>query len=377
MLTPNAQNTRQQPEATPEQLQFFNDNWIPNYAYARRTNATGTYKYTRSNALECDYIEVNKTGRLQSLIVVDYDGLDFAEWRHETAGFLPPSWVTLNPHTNTGHIVYALAKPVPLTDASRRPPVLYLAKIESGITTALEGDDRFNGRLMRNPLRHPTVWGNQTYYLKTLAEALRECGHFPKGIHQRKVITTSAIGRNVALFDLTRAWSYSAVRSFYKAPFSEWNSAVFEYARAQNLNVIANDFTRGAMSDMEVKHLARSVAGWTWQKFDQASWIKRQTALSHKAAEVRRANAAEWQAIARSKADTHSPEQIAAEVGKSVLTVARFIKDQTGGQFAQIEQRRQRVAAAAANGFTVKQIAATEQVSAKTIARDLEAIRGS
>ena len=359
-------------EPTDKQLELFDQSWIPNYAYGRKTIHSGTYKYSRNKALECDYIEANKTGRIQSLIVIDYDGITPAQWQAERVGMLEPSWVALNPYTNTGHITYALASPVPLTDASRRPPVNYLARIETGLLKILEGDPAYSKLLTKNPLRHPTVWGERRYQLKELATRLDELNALPRAGNPRRNVTTSAIGRNVALFDLTRTWGYSAVRRYYGAPYSEWRSAVFAHAWETNETVIANEFSRGGMSAQEIGHISNSVANWIWQKFDESAWIKRQTALGERSAAARKAKAAEWQAIAARGDQT--PEQIAELAQIKPERVRRYLNEINGGHGSAIEARRARVQAARAAGYTLEQIAAVERTSLATIRRDLHAL---
>ena len=103
------------------------------------------------------------------------------------------------------------------------------------------------------------------------------------------------LGRNVALFDLTRQWAYRAIRPHWDGPPGAWEADVLAYAWQHNETVIANDFTRGPLAYVEVHHLARSIARWTWRNMTRDIFHARQTALSKRgtarSAEVRRAKA--------------------------------------------------------------------------------------
>ena len=107
----------------------------------------------------------------------------------------------------------------------------------------------------------------------------------------RKTLSKSAVGRNVALFDLTRHWAYRAIRSHWGGPQGTWETDVFAYAWQRNETVIANDFTQGPLTHAEVTHLARSIARWTWRRTTRQTFRARQTALSKQGNEVRHAAA--------------------------------------------------------------------------------------
>jgi len=241
--------------------------WLPRAPLAGRAKASGYYRTTRERALTLPYIEANPAV-LRSLVVTDHDGGD-ADLQAELAGLPAPSYVALNPATRAGHIVYALHTPVVLTDAARRAPVNLLARIEHGLVSSLGGDVAYGGRITKNPQHvqdHLALWGPSTavYGLRDLAAALDRIGALPGAGKPREHVTTSAVGRNVALFDDVRRWSYRR-RGDYTSP-SEWDRDVFAWAWQHNETVIAENFTRGPLSAGEVQHLARSVSRWTWRK---------------------------------------------------------------------------------------------------------------
>ena len=108
----------------------FTDHWLPHAPLAAERKDGAYRRVSREHALQLPYIEANPLC-LQSIVVTDHDGSE-ADQVADLAGLPQPSWVTLNPHTRSGHIAYALAAPVCLTDSARRKPINLLARIEQG-----------------------------------------------------------------------------------------------------------------------------------------------------------------------------------------------------------------------------------------------------
>lgn len=260
---------------------LFPDVWLHERPRVTRAKGQPTFRVSRADALGFEYIEPNVTGQIQSLIITDRD-LPDADRIAEHRGLPVPSWVSINPHTTSGHIAYVLKDPVTLTDAARRPPVNLLARIEHGLAVVLEGDPGYTGGLTKNPTHfmHPTLWGPEEarYGLRELASALGDVGALPRSGNARKNVSRSAVGRNVALFDETRMWAYRAVSRYRGAQSSEWDRAVLQYASRINSDRIGNDFSTGPLALPEVGHTAKSVANWVWQEYtpaNQSAWGRR------------------------------------------------------------------------------------------------------
>lgn len=242
----------------------FPEAWLPRYP--RAGPRTGPHqRMSRTRALELPYIETNPTA-LRSLVVLDRDQPD-ADQVADLLGLPQPSWVAMNRFTGTGHIVFALASPVCLTDAGRRAPVNLLARIEQGMTDVLGGDVGYAGRITKNPhhSEHLAVWGDASasYSLRELARALGNVGALPDHSRTGRALQDSAVGRNVALFHDVRHWAYPRRVSYAGA--GEWDQAVEDYAQDRNIGPIAEHFAKGPMGRNEVHHLARSVSRWTWR----------------------------------------------------------------------------------------------------------------
>ena len=87
------------------------------------------------------------------------------------------------------------------------------------------------------------------------------------------------MGRNVALFNITRQWAYRARLRYTDS--TEWAETVYAFASMKNASVIADEFSRGPMSESEVAQIAKSIAGWVWgnitpeqTKANRARWAK-------------------------------------------------------------------------------------------------------
>lgn len=286
-----------------DQRKWFAGTWLPRAPLASDHKQGPYFRHHRADALGMAYIEANPLV-MQSLVVIDRDHTD-TDLAAELAGLPRPTYVASNPHTGTGHVVYGLSTPVCLTDAAHRRPINLLARIEQGLTTILDGDAAYGGRITKNPLvaPHVTLWGDELYELRTLAQILGDLGALPGANNPRKTLTSSALGRNVALFDLTRAWAYRAIRPHWGGPQRAWDADVLAYAWRHNETVIANDFKRGPLAYTEVQHLAQSIARWTWRNMTRESFSARQRAIGKRgamrSAEIRRAKAkAAWEGLA-------------------------------------------------------------------------------
>ncbi|MFD3464746.1 replication initiation protein [Nocardia fluminea] len=246
----------------------FEEHWLPRRPYAGKSKTGGYYRTDRERALTMPYIESNPKA-LRSLVITDHDG-GMADEIVAHAGMPQPSYVALNPITKSGHIVYALATPVIMTDAARRAPVNLLARIEAGLNDVLAGDVAYGCRITKNPQHtdHLTLWGPDyaVYQLKDLARPLDELGALPKfktTKERRKALATTDSGRNIDLFDLTRRWAYRH-RGDYDQ-ISRWLQVVQDYAWDRNVDLIGPAYDKGPMLTGEVNQVGRSIANWTWR----------------------------------------------------------------------------------------------------------------
>ena len=163
------------------------------------------------------------------------------------------------------HLAYGLRVPV-LTSSmeARQAPLRYLNAVEAAFRAKLQADDGFSGLITKNPA-HPlwrTLQGpDLAYELGDLAEWV-DLEHFKP--RQGVKVAEVGLGRNVTVFDFVRLWAYKKVREYknVRGGFVHWQKAVYDRCMARN-----GDFAH-PMDNREAYHIARSVAKWTWQRFD-------------------------------------------------------------------------------------------------------------
>jgi len=228
---------------------------------------------------------------LLSMLVVDVDHDDAlmkAFWR--PAAHPDPTWVSINPQNGHGHVGWVLETPICRTDSARIEPMRFAARVEAGLTNALAGDTAYASLLTKNPLHEhwETYWGaDQPYTLGQLATGLGDL--FPKSL-PRKAAENSGLGRNVALFNRVRLWSYSAISRHWDDTPEGWEQTTLAYSLNVNTEFVA------PLPHAEVTHLARSIARWTRRNItpeqtarNRASWAstENQTRRSARAAQKR------------------------------------------------------------------------------------------
>lgn len=251
------------PPPQPIQPDLFDPERWPRRPYCTDDFQDGVRIRSLKQALTKCYIQANPTHlRVWSIYDIDRQGGALA-WED---GHLPqPSWVTINTQNAHAHIVYGLSAPV-LTNSmeARQAPLRYLNAIETGYRAMLRADDGYSGLITKNPA-HPlwrTLQGrNLAYELAYLADWI-DLDRFKAdpGVKVAEI----GLGRNVTVFDFVRLWAYKNVHQYkhIRGGFVYWQKAVLDRCGARN-----GDFSR-PMDNREIYHIAKSVAQWTWQRFD-------------------------------------------------------------------------------------------------------------
>jgi hypothetical protein len=124
---------------------------------------------------------------------------------------------------------------------------------------------------------------------------------------KRRAPEEVGLGRNVALFDLTRKWAYKAIRSYWGGGLDGWNRWL---SVANSRALVYNGDFKQPLGGREVWHIARSVAKWTWRNTTAEGFSAWQAAQGRKGGKasgiVRRAGsvteAKPWEAEGLSRA---------------------------------------------------------------------------
>jgi hypothetical protein len=236
----------------------------------------GNWRQPRAEALTRRYIQANPSSLIVQL-VVDIDHEDALVRAVSTNGIPDPSYVAQSP-SGRAHAAYLLKTPVCRTDNARLEPMRFAARVEAGLVNALDADRGYAGFLTKNPVHEEwdTFWvSDHLYTLGELADHLP--GWMPRTL-PRRTADNSGLGRNVALFNRVRLWSYRAVRNHWDSGLPGWERATYAYALAVNQEFNA------PLDASEVGQLARSVSRWTWRNFTREGFSRAQTKRSRKGA---------------------------------------------------------------------------------------------
>lgn len=304
---------------------FLDTSRWPRKPYCSDDKTAGKIR-SLEHALKQPYIQANPPHlRVWSIFDVDRVGGALA-W--EDAGLPPPTWSACNTENGHAHLVYGLTVPV-LVDSPdmRQLPLRYLCAVEAAFRAKLDADSGYTGLITKNPafpdwriLRGPRA----SFELGELAEYVDLLKFAPKRKPEHV-----GLGRNVTLFDDLRHYAYQNVKGYKRAErcaYFEWQKDINDKAMTRN-----GDFPN-PLDAREVRHIAKSVAKWTWRNFDvDASDAKFSKVQAHRgklgglakgaANEDKRASAR----LMKSAHPEMSSRSIAGELGVNQSTVVRWL----------------------------------------------------
>ncbi|HBN9772285.1 replication initiation protein [Pseudomonas aeruginosa] len=279
----------------------------------------GLYRLPVADALTHQLIQPNTAKRMVCL-AFDVDRPAAAiDWSDRNAP--APTMTVMNPANGHAHLVYLLADPVPVSDASRIKPVRYLAAIQEGIRRSLDADRGYAGLIVKNPLHAHWVtrqWAD-AYSLDGLAANVEL--PTPAEMKRRaKQADYAGLGRNCTLFEIVRRQAYSVVRDYWRpggaAPFA---AAVLALVEAAN-----TDFAV-PLSVGECRAIARSISRWVWQRFTPDEFRAIQAARGSKKGATKRE---QLMPTAQSMAhDGYSLREIGEALGVSFKTVSNWLNE--------------------------------------------------
>ena len=313
------------PEWFSEQLELFGGrDRLPRRPYCADDLSEGLRIRSLAQALTKPYLQVNPPHlRVWSIFDVDRPGAALA-W--EDAGLPPPAWAAVNRENGHAHIVYGLSAPV-LVDSPdmRQAPMRYLCAVEAAFRAKLDADSGYSGLITKNPthpLWHVLRGPQRGYELGELAEWVDLSKHAP-----RRKPEEVGLGRNVSLFDWLRQYAYRQIRQYKGAGernFVLWQAHLNSKALERN-----GDFQQ-PLDGKEVWHIAKSVAKWTWRRFDLAASDARFSALqAHRgrlSGEARVAASEDKRATARiMRAKGMTQQAIADALGVTQQAVSKWL----------------------------------------------------
>ena len=218
----------------------------------------GLYRTSKSNALECDLIQLNGSNRCSVIIFdIDYDIALCSNLEHMPI----PNIVMVNPANKHSHIGYVLANPVPLYDWTPASQRLLLKVVQDGLTAGWEADSGYAHLISKNPFSDRWL----TYVMREDPYSLVELRRYvdddlAQSIAHPKAVSAltsreayKALGRNCSLFEDVRHWAYKEVHKH--GDYEGFLQAVHWYACDLNI---------GNLEDNEVFCISKSIARWTF-----------------------------------------------------------------------------------------------------------------
>lgn len=304
------------------QLELFDPSRWPRKPYCSNDLTFGLKIRALKSAIKYPYIQANPPHLMVWLIHdIDRPGAALA-W--EKANLPEPSWTAVNRKNGHAHLCWGLKTPV-LTDGDgmHLAPLRYLAAIESLMREKLQADEGFSGQVTKNPAN--PLWRTRrgsrlAYDLHEIAEYLPELSkHKPK----KRDITAIGLGRNVVLFEFLRSWAYRNVREYRGGGERAWDAWL---SKVNNRALLRNADFKTPLDGKEVWYIAKSVAKWTYRKFDIDESDKKFSALQTHRIQQRWGNNEEKRASARlmaAKGLTNTA--IAAELDVTRRTIIRWL----------------------------------------------------
>lgn len=239
---------------------------LPRKPYAADDPRQGTRILPLPAALRRPYLQVGHYPGIVFRLAFDLDTpLPF--WEERTAS-LPPSLVLVNPENGHAHVLYELDPPLVLKGETS-PALALLADAEALLEAYLGADPGYTGLLARNPFAHPTEWRLGGGKLWTLTDLLRETRSLmPRGRREEANPLLTGYGRNRTLFDRLRHLAYAQVHLYRGKQGGEeaFYNLVLRTALALNQELF-RDHPKGPLDPREVKYTAKSVAKWTYRRY--------------------------------------------------------------------------------------------------------------
>lgn len=317
------------------QLSLFTADRLPKKPYCSDDLNYGLKIRTLARAIKHRYIQPNDPIRRHWLVYdIDREGASEA-WDGIAA---EPNISIITPSNGHGHLLYCLEVPVYLQGKARLGPIKKAAAVDAAYVDLLAADRGYAGLICKNPLHDHwrVLKGNPwAYDLDGLAEWIPG-GQLTRYKRQKRTMQ-QGLGRNVTLFDGSRAWAYRNINRTGWVSFDVWHRAVLDQAGTINAQFPM------PLPWPEVKATAKSIAKWVWEvlRGRQADYVARTHTPEIQAARGRKGGVASGESRRKGTPLEHDPEPWLA-LGISRAQWYRLEHDQThvvlGANRAKIKQ---------------------------------------
>ena len=182
-------------------------------------------------ALKSNHIQPNSNTH-KYFMIFDLDSdMSVLDWSDK--GLPAPQLLVRNQENGRSHMTYILDTSVKNDVSGHLKPIKYFSDIEHGLAVRVQADMNYNGLLTKNPFQ------SKAYKVFSFEDKPYDLGYLNEFVdkelvkHQKEVKKTQhiedgfATGRNCALFENLRLWSYT---NWHKYDENDLCSMIFEQA---------------------------------------------------------------------------------------------------------------------------------------------------
>ena len=303
-----------------QQLELFKANLPKKARSCNNFKLDNKVRYLNEAILK-KYIQYNDFNSF-TWLVFDLDYSVNNEMITNDLGMPEPTLLVSNPSNRHAHAYYLLEQPVHNNIQSSKKALKLFSIIEYGLMRGLKADNSFVGMLGKNALhKHWQIipsFGGQ-YTLSELSEYVPDNDF--KGTN---VQTGYGAGRNCEVFETVARWSYKAIRQGWPE-YTQWYKAVETRVMAINSKFDT------PLEYREYKHIAKSIATWTHQRFTEQGFSEWQSKQGKKGGMASGKVRTEKNADKRSQAlefrsQGLTQKAIAEHLGVSRMPISRWLK---------------------------------------------------
>lgn len=304
-----------------EKLALKFEESLPKKPYCTDSFALGLRILTKKHAKQRRYIQHNHINSLMWL-VFDVDRATHPKEAWHELNLPAPNFFVQNRDNRHAHLFYLLDGPIHLNPDSSQRAIGYALAIQQAMARELKADLGYSGLISKNPLAENdwivVINHEQAYSLDELADYLSTLNQKDS---QKAIDHGIGFGRNVSLFNQLRAYAYVEVRKFNGGALESFYDDIFSQA------VCLNTAFDPSLELRELKHTAKSISKWVWDRRSQFTNFSKQSARGKASGKARRAKSEDKRVIAlEMSAKGIKQKEIAEFLGVSKGTISKWLK---------------------------------------------------
>ena len=229
-----------------------------------------------------------------------------------------PNIITYNKGNPRSHLMYFLETPVHANPNSSSKARKYCQSVYNGLIASLGADPSYNQQFTKNPLHE----AYRAFPMHDRPWSLEHLCEYVEPLNEKPKADVVGFGRNCDIFDTTRQWAYKAIRDYKSSTYDNFYAFVLNHCHGLNKPLYA------PLSNPEIKDIAKSIAGWVWERRYQLTSFTKQEAGRRKSMDIRhlKSETNRHHAIEMLSKGFLIPD-IADTLGVTRMTVYRWIND--------------------------------------------------